>query len=153
MSLTFPYELVLPALIGTAFPLVLMPLTRIPRLKSRNGVQFFLATVAVVSLWIAGAAASPGPVRPHAVADWVLSGLVLASVLLMYLEAWALLSRGYTLALLLSLLEAGEPLDGRELARRYRGGDGLPWIMRHRLEGLLAHVFRVFCATRHNAPH
>ena len=59
MNLTIPYELLFPALIGAAFPLVLMPLTRLRSLKSKNGMQFLIATIAAVLLWIVGTAALP----------------------------------------------------------------------------------------------
>ena len=62
---------------------------------------------------------------------------LLGAALLFYLEVWSLLSRGYTLGLLLTLYRAGGSLDDDELARRYRGGEGLSWIMRHRLAALV----------------
>jgi hypothetical protein len=64
--------------------------------------------------------------------------MVIGSAVLVYLEIWGLLSRGYTLGLLTTIHQAGQPLPAAELARRYRGGEGLEWIMRHRLAGLEA---------------
>src|SRR5205807_7885585 len=72
------------------------------------------------------------------ITEMALGFMILGAALLFYLEVWALLSRGYTLGLLLTLHRAGRPLDDSELAARYRGGAGLSWIMSHRIDGLLS---------------
>ncbi len=64
--------------------------------------------------------------------------MILAGALLVYLEAWALLSRGYTLGLLLTLFRGAGPMTDAALAASYRQGQGLGWIMRHRLGGLIS---------------
>jgi len=58
--------------------------------------------------------------------------------MLFYLEVWGLLSRGYTIGVLLTLLNADHPLTETEISSQYRGGEGLDWVMRHRLGGLIA---------------
>src|SRR6266481_5397706 len=91
------------ALIAAAlFPAVLAVLSRLPRLRARNALQF------------------------------------LASSVIVYLEIWALLSRGYTLGLLLTLFRGEQPMSDAQLAASYRQGEGVGWIMRHRLGGLLS---------------
>ncbi|HKF10916.1 MAG TPA: hypothetical protein VKB89_19675 [Xanthobacteraceae bacterium] len=64
--------------------------------------------------------------------------MILASALIIYLEIWALLSRGYTLGLLLTLFRGKAPMSDAQLAASYRQGEGVGWIMRHRLGGLLS---------------
>jgi hypothetical protein len=64
--------------------------------------------------------------------------MTLVSMTLAYLEVWGLLSRGYTLGVLLTLYKAQAPLTESQIAAAYRGGDGLTWIMSHRLGGLTA---------------
>ena len=86
-------------------------------------------------VWIALVAAVPGS---RHVPDLVVALMILGGASLFYLEAWALLSRGYTLGLLLTLHRATHPLRDSELAALYRGGAGLSWIMRHRLAGLIS---------------
>ncbi len=46
------------------------------------------------------------------------------------------MTRGYTLGILLTLLNEDRPLGADEIFTAYRGGEGLGWIMRHRLGGL-----------------
>jgi hypothetical protein len=71
-------------------------------------------------------------------AELAASLMILAAAVLVYLEAWALLSRGYTLGLLLTLFHRNGPMTDAELAASYRQGEGLGWIMRHRLGALLS---------------
>jgi hypothetical protein len=116
------------------FPGVLMVLARVPVLRARNAWQFALSVavlaiaLGVVAWWWEGSTTGTG--------DVVVGLMLLGSGLLVELEVWALLSRGYTLGLLLTLLNAEERLDARRLAQAYRGGAGLGWIMEHRLAGL-----------------
>jgi len=79
-------------------------------------------------------AAGSGPV---VLSDVLLGFMAMAAATLVYLEIWALLSRGYTLSLLLALLRADGPMSPERLAAVYRGGEGLGWVFRHRLSGLV----------------
>src|SRR5260370_12756845 len=73
--------------------------------------------------------------RASRVAELATSFMILASALIVYLEIWALLSRGYTLGLLLTLFRGEHPMSDAQLAASYRQGEGVGWIMRHRLGG------------------
>ena len=119
--------------VGMAQPVCLLLLTRVPGLKGRNASQFALSSLATIGLWIGSLPVIDGPANRM---DIVAGAMILISSGLAYLEVWALLSRGYTLGLLLTLLRAEKPLTESELARRYRGGHGLSWIMQHRVGGL-----------------
>lgn len=135
-SLDFSISLpVLSALaVGMAQPAYLLILTRVPALKARNARQFALSSLVTFGLWIGSLLVFDGPVTAM---DTLVGAMILIAGGLVYLEAWALLSRGYTLGLLLTLLRAEKPLTDTELSRGYRGGDGLAWIMHHRVGGLV----------------
>jgi hypothetical protein len=125
------------ALIAAAlFPAVLAALSRLPRLRARNALQFLASSVIVVAVW-AIALCFPA-MRASSVAEFATSFMILASALIVYLEIWALLSRGYTLGLLLTLFRGEHPMSDAQLAASYRQGEGVGWIMRHRLGGLLS---------------
>jgi hypothetical protein len=118
------------------FPIVLAVLSRLPGLRDRNALQFLASSVAVVALWGIALHAHGGPAATGA--ELATSLMILAGALLVYLEAWAILSRGYTLGLLLTLFRGKRPMTDAELSASYRHGQGLGWIMRHRLGGLLS---------------
>lgn len=122
---------------GMAMPVYLYVVARVPALAGRNALQFLVTFIAMILSWGMLVWLNPG----GAVLDIpsaIISLCVLGTAALFYLEVWALLSRGYTLGLLLTLFLSGKPLAENELAARYRGGDGLDWIMQHRLSGLAA---------------
>jgi hypothetical protein len=125
------------ALVAAALiPAVLALLARLPRLRARNALQFLATSVIVVVLWVI-ALCVPG-LRASSAAELATSFMMLGSALIIYLEIWALLSRGYTLGLLLTLFCGKAPLSDARLAASYRQGEGVGWIMRHRLGGLLS---------------
>lgn len=138
MKFGFPSELWYSAAMSLAFPLILLVVSRIGALRGRNAARFLAATLAQLLLWVSGCLLLPREFRPVHYTDWILAAMILASVLLVYLEIWALLSRGYTLSMVITLRRAGGSLTTREIAERYRGGAGLDWIMRHRTGGLEA---------------
>lgn len=128
---------VLTSLIAAAlFPAVLAVLARLPALRDRNALQFLASSVIIVGLWVI-ALLLPG-VPASTAAELATSLMILAGALLVYLEAWGLLSRGYTLGLLLTLFRGGRPITDAQLAASYRQGEGVGWIMRHRLGGLMS---------------
>lgn len=137
MDFSMPASLLWALIVGALQPLVLLAVTRWSRLAGRNALQFLLCTLGMWLLWLVSVAIVPA-VRPINAVEAVLCQMVLAGSALFYLEVWGLLSRGYTLSVLLTLLKAGRPLTGAEIASLYRGGDGLDWIMHHRLGGLEA---------------
>jgi hypothetical protein len=116
------------------FPAVLAVLARLPRLRDRNALQFLASSVIVIAAW--GVALQLMPAS--SAADIATALMILAGALLVYLEAWGLLSRGYTLGLLLTLFRAKHPMSDAQLAASYRQGQGVGWIMRHRLGGLMS---------------
>lgn len=121
--------------VGAALPFYLSVIARLPPFFGRNALQFVLAAVVMIVLWIGLVVFGAGRV-PTDPTEICTGALILGAGSLFYLEIWALLSRGYTLGLLLTLFRAEGPLNEEELARFYRGGEGLRWIMRHRLSGL-----------------
>jgi len=128
---------VVASLIAAAlFPAVLAVLARLSGLRDRNALQFFTCGVLVFGGWVV-ALQLPG-VPASAAADLATALMILASALLIYLEAWALLSRGYTLGLLLTLFRGRRAMTDAQLAASYRQGQGVGWIMRHRLGGLVS---------------
>jgi hypothetical protein len=135
-------------------PLWLAALARLPALRGRNPLQFLLSTSVSFVAWIAYLLFAAGS-RSVAASDVLLGAMAMAAVSLFYLEVWALLSRGYTLALLLALLRADRPMSAEALACRYRGGEGLGWVFRHRVAGLVRAglVARDDGILALNAPH
>ena len=121
---------------GAALPMYLALIARLPRFAGRNALQFLLGCLVMVVLWI-GLVLWSGPRSPGR-AEVCVGLMILAAEALFYLEVWSLLSRGYTLGLLVTLHRVHRPLDEEELARSYRGGSGLSWIMEHRVSGLIA---------------
>ena len=120
-----------------ALPVYLIVLARFPGLYGRNALQFLVSVLLMVTLWTGFVTAWSGWRRADP-AEIYVGLMILGAGSLCYLEVWALLSRGYTLGLLLTLYKANRPLTEEELAQRYRGGQGLAWIVEHRLSGLLA---------------
>lgn len=122
---------------GLAMPCWLFVVARLPGLAGRNAPQFLAAFVLMILSWGAGGWLVTGGAFPD-IFEVFMSLCILGTASLFYLEVWALLSRGYTLGLLLTLFQSTKPLTENELAGAYRGGDGLDWIMEHRLSGLAA---------------
>ena len=117
-------------------PVWLAALARLPALRGRKPLQILLSTSlsfagwAVFLFWLA-------QFEPIKGIDLLLGFMAMATATLVYLEIWALLSRGYTLSLLLALLRAESPMPPEKLAAVYRRGEGLSWVFRHRLSGLV----------------
>lgn len=133
VQLDFPDGFFFALFASLAFPVTLMLAGLHADLRADNAKRFFLAASAHTAALAAATWARGGGEE-----TWLLGALMWAIILLLYLEIWALLSRGYTLAMLLSLLDTSTPLSADEIARRYRGGAGLAWIMEHRAGGLEA---------------
>ena len=138
MDFSFPIQLAYPAVVSLTFPLSLLVVTRLEWLRSRNAAQFVVAALLQIAVWVLGSLTLPNGYHPVRPSDWILAAMVVSCALLFYLEVWALLSRGYTLSMLLTLMRAKHPLSSDEIARQYRGGTGLDWVMRHRVGGLEA---------------
>jgi hypothetical protein len=137
LDFTIPGAVIAAFVVSLGLPIYLLALTRVPSLAGRNAVQFLVSASISVAAW-AGALLLVPAARPTGALEIALGAMVIGSAMLVYLEIWSLLSRGYTLALIVTIHQAGGSLTAAELARRYRGGEGLEWIMRHRLAGLEA---------------
>ncbi len=123
--------------VAIMFPAILFAAVRQRSISGRNALQFLLSATFAIACWVTASSYFGGPFLDHWI-DWVVGAMLLGGALLIYLEIWALLSRGYTLGLMLTLHKARSPVSTADLARSYRGGFGLDWIMQHRLSGLLA---------------
>lgn len=135
VDFSLPGALLSALLVGAFQPVLLWLITRIPTFAGRNPIEFLLSFIAALVVW-AVAITVFAPLRPADVGEALVGLFALGGAGLLYLEIWGLMSRGYTLSILIALLEADGPLVADEIAQRYRGGDGLDWIMRHRLVGL-----------------
>lgn len=118
------------------FPIWLAVSARFAFLARRHALRFLvsasitLATWAIITAVIGSAFTSFG--------DLVAGLCLILGALLFYLEVWGLLTRGYTLGILLTLVKAAHPMTAQEIFDGYRDGEGLSWIMRHRIGGLCA---------------
>jgi hypothetical protein len=137
LDFTMPGAVAAAFVAALSLPIFLLLAVRLPFLAGRNGLQFTASVAVTVGAWIVALLVVPGA-RPAGSAEIIVGIFLLATAVLVYLEIWSLMSRGYTLSLMLTIHHAGRPLPAAELARRYRGGEGLAWIMRHRLAGLEA---------------
>jgi hypothetical protein len=137
LDFTMPGAVLAALAIGVLQPVYLLAATRLPGLANRYSRQFLVSWLIAVALWAAALLAIP-TLRPSDIGGGVIGLMILICGMLGYLEVWGLLTRGYTLGILRTLLEADQPLREDEVARRYRGGDGLDWLMRHRIDGLIA---------------
>jgi hypothetical protein len=135
IDFSIPGPLYSAILVVVLLPLPLWLITRLSAMTERNPLQFLFAVFAVLIAW--GVATICVPVfRSTDLPDWIVGFMAISGAALVYLEIWGLMSRGYTLSILATLLEADVPLTDDEIAKNYRGGDGLDWILRHRLGGL-----------------
>ena len=135
IDFSLPGALLCAFVVGALQPAFLWPITRIPAVAGRHSIEFLLSFFVGLAVWLAAIVLIEA-FRPSGVGDVVIGLFALGGAALLYLEIWGLMSRGYTLSILIALLEAGGPISTDEIARRYRGGEGLDWIIRHRLGGL-----------------
>lgn len=117
-----------------AVPVLLLATRLIAPIAESHALRFLLTAVVALAVWAACMAAFG-----HTRLDEIVLGLCLMlGTLLFYLEVWGLMTRGYSLGILLTLFKAQMPMTEQEIFARYRDGDGLNWIMQHRLGGLSA---------------
>jgi hypothetical protein len=116
------------------FPIYLLATTFAPALAQRHALRFLCSSLILLGLQ-AGMFLVPA-LAPANPAQLIACAAVALGAIIFYLQCWALMTRGYTLGILLTLLSSEKPLSADEIFTRYRGGDGLGWIMRHRLTGL-----------------
>ncbi len=137
IDFAIPAPLLVALVLIFCLPIPLWFVTRVPSLHERNPQQFLYSVILTSFVWFLLVAFVPA-FAPRGIEDWLVGGMALAGGALVYLEIWGLMSRGYTLSIMAALYEANGPLTPDEIARKYRGGDGLDWILRHRLSGLEA---------------
>jgi len=117
------------------FPCLLMIIARIPALAGRNALQFLICFINTTLIWLVLLLKY---VQTLEYENILTSFFLYGSFMLVYLEIWGLLSRGYTLGLLLTFFKANQPLSAHQVAELYRGGQGLDWLMQHRFSGLIS---------------
>lgn len=137
IDFSMPGPLIAALVFGLFLPIPIWLMTRLPSLRGRNPVQFLYAVIVMFVGWLVIVAIVP-IFAANSFEGWLVGGMTLAGAALVYLEIWGLMSRGYTLSVIAALYEAKRPLTPNEIAHNYRGGDGLDWIMQHRLGGLEA---------------
>ena len=137
LDLSMPGTLLLALGIGVLHPIYLFAVTRLPGIPERNAIQFLISSGISLFFWCGVVVLVP-VLRHASLIDLALGLMALVTCVLVYLEVWGLMSRGYTLGIILTLYADGQPLTEAEISRSYRGGAGLEWIMRHRIGGLMA---------------
>lgn len=135
MDFSLSHSLASALVLGLLQPAFLLATTRLPALSGKNASQFLAAIAASYGFWVLLILSAPD-FRPDSLAEFVVGTMAIAGAALVYLEIWGLLSRGYTLGVLLTLHRAGRSMSPPEIAASYRGGDGLDWIVHHRIGGL-----------------
>jgi len=118
------------------FPMALIIIARILFFKDRNALQFFVTTISIFCFWVGGIIYTY--FNGTSLNEILSSFMIFFTSLLVYLEIWALLSRGYTLGILLTLSKSSTPLNDKNLAQAYRQGEGLQWLIQHRFSGLFS---------------
>jgi hypothetical protein len=137
IDLTMPVAVMAALCSSILQPLYLLGTKHIRFLANRHGLRFLASAVTTFIFWSGTILIVPA-FAPSTWLDIIIGAAVISGLMLFYLEIWGLLTRGYTLGILLTLLRANRPLEAREISNSYRGGEGLEWIMRHRLAGLSA---------------
>jgi hypothetical protein len=115
-------------------PVILAMLARVRFFRGHNTLQFTVTSIVTFLLWY-GFLFVIG-VGAITLTDLALGHMLLIGALLFYMEVWALLSTGYTLAILSVLLNYDRPVSVEEIIRNYRQGEGLEWVARSRLTRL-----------------
>jgi hypothetical protein len=117
-------------------PLWLLAIARLPGMPGRNALQFVLSAAGVIISWGVGVIFASA-IRPSNLAELLLCLMIFGGATLAYLQLWALLTTGYTIAILLTLLRADRPLSEDDISSAYRSGYGLQWVMHRRVGGLI----------------
>lgn len=135
-SLSYPIQITL--LMSALFPVILLFLAKTVWLSGRNALQFLATYLLTTFSWVSILLIfTKEPINLFVNSLWI-SFFLYHAIILIYLEIWGLLSRGYTLGLLLTFYKANTPLTIDALANSYRGGKGLYWLIHHRFAGLAA---------------
>lgn len=114
--------------LGALFPIFLL----VSKYSSLNVSRRYIASAVIVIIFYGFLCFfnSSNPVV-------ILAGLLLLlSILIFTLGLWGLLTRGYSVALLVTLHSLGGNATIAELEKTYSGGRGLKWLTVKRLNGL-----------------
>ncbi len=118
------------------FPVILFFITRVNKFRGKNAQQFLVCTLITLISWLSTLILTKTIFFSNA--EIITTNIfIIICALLVYLEIWGLLSRGYTIGLLLTFYKIQKPLNEQELADSYRGGQGLAWLIDHRFRGLI----------------
>lgn len=117
------------------FPVFLFFASRLESYQEKNASQFLICTIITLMSWLCGLILTKS-IFFSSIELALTNIFILICALLIYLEIWGLLSRGYTIGLLLTFYKAKKPLNIQELGKCYRSGRGLEWLIEHRFAGL-----------------
>ena len=121
---------------GAATPICVLAVSRW-RGALGPGAKFLLGYGIAVALWVSAVAAPLG--AKAGAPDQILLGLLaILAAGVGWANLWGVLTRGYTLRLLLDFLRLAKPVTREELGAAYSGGRGLDWMFRKRLATLAA---------------
>lgn len=122
------YEIILALALGIFFPIILL-VSKYSKLNVSR--RYITSAIVVVLLYALLCLAIPS----NYLIDF--SGLLLLlSILIFFLGVWGLLTRGYSVAILIALHSVGGKATTIELEKNYSGGRGLRWLTAKRLDGL-----------------
>lgn len=113
-------------------PFLLWLTGKIPGLAPMYGRRFAWAGLLGSLLWTIAITISSGNLLEKSAAT-----LVVFSITIVVLQAWGLLTRGFTLAVVLALWRIGSPARPDAVAAAYRAGEGLEALMTIRVGGML----------------
>jgi hypothetical protein len=120
-------------LLGIAAPFVLL----ISRwLLSDVAKRFGVTAIVVIAAYILICLCAP--LTEPRIVPIVTGGALIVSALVFVLGVWGVLTRGYSVALLITLERSPGPMSVGDLEAGYSGGRGLRWLADKRLSGLKA---------------
>jgi hypothetical protein len=101
--------------------------------------RFGVTAIAVIAAY--ALACLRDPIVESRIVPLVTGAALIAAALVFVLGVWGVLTRGYSVALLITLEGLGRPTSTDVLERSYSAGRGLRWLTEKRLNGLkAAHV-------------
>lgn len=104
--------------------------------------RFSVTAIAVIAAYVL--VCLRGPFIEARIVPIVTGAALIVAALVFVLGVWGVLTRGYSVALLIALEGLCEPASPDVLARSYSAGRGLRWLTEKRLNGLkAAHVVAV----------
>lgn len=136
MTFLPPYAVLVSLAAAVLLPVVLLALSHPPLRIPPVGRRFKAAALITVAGW--GVALVLAPDRPS-VSDLAASLCLLIGALLAEFTLWTLVCWGFSIALLLELVRAEQPLDCDAWVSAYTGGGTIMQFTQDRLGVLLSH--------------